>query len=394
MGDPISSAFGIVRVLKSAYDLYNACTQAGEDFRTVSKHVQGMMIVLEGVDSDLVKNPRSAVNRRGDIARNKSMRLKSFIVSCEVSLTKVKALLAKYHSFQRSRPSSWDSFKWGASGKAEFANIQADLILSTLLLNSFMAKEGLDVLGRVEQAIESLIERFDRLGLPQTNGMTNSRRPPSSGAHVGRCLFASFFISRLMARVRSKKALLRKNSMARNKGGGKIKPVIRVKSGLNQNRRRDSLLHSYITKIANLDVNKSTPGLSSLVQPLDDKLTRASPYNRSSVGKEHLECWRIGKASYAFGGFPTIHSVQLKRGQNQLKEMVWLFQEASKATNHALDPKDGRVKLVLKNKQKAEKDPSFEWVFATGRTVCCDCSKSGMVLYEQIIVILKRHKIR
>ncbi|OCK99022.1 uncharacterized protein K441DRAFT_653430 [Cenococcum geophilum 1.58] len=153
MGDPISSAFGIVRVLKSAYDLYNACTQAGEDFRTLSKHVQGMMIVLEGVNSDLVKNPRSVVNRGDYIARNKSTRLKNFIVSCEASLTKVEALLAKYHSFQRIRPSDWDSFKWGASGKAEIANIEADLILSTLLLNAFMAKEGLNVLDRVEQAI-------------------------------------------------------------------------------------------------------------------------------------------------------------------------------------------------------------------------------------------------
>ena len=394
MGDPISSAFGIVRVLKSAYDLYSACTQAGEDFHTVSKNVQGMMIVLEGINSDLVKNPRSIVNRGGDIARNKSTRLKSLIGSCEASLTKVKALLAKYHNFQRNRPGGWDSFKWGVSGKAEIADIQANLVLSTLLLNAFMAKEGLDVLGRVEQAIESLIERFDRLGLPQTNGTTNSRGSPSFGAHVGRCLFASFFISRLIARVRSKKALLRKNSMARNKGTGKIKPVIRVRSGLNRNRRRDSLLHSYVTKIANPNVNKSTPELPSPVQPLNDKLTRTSPYNGSSVGKEHLECWRIGKASYAFGGFPTIHSAQLKRGQNQLKEMVWLFQEASKVTKNALDPKDWRVKLVLKNKQKAEKDPSFEWVFATGRTVCCDCSKSGMVLYEQIVVILKRHKIR
>lgn len=394
MGDPISSAFGIAHVLKSAYDLYSACTQAREDFHTVSKHVQGMMIVLEGVNSDLVKNPRSVVNRGGDIARNKSTRLKSLIMSCEVSLTKVKALLAKYHSFQRSRPSGWDSFKWGASGKAEIANIQADLVLSTLLLNAFMAKEGLDVLGRVEQAIESLIERFERLGLPQTNDTSNPRRPPSAGAHVGRCLFAGFFISRLIARVRSKKALLRKNSMGRNKGAVKIKPVTRVRSGLNQNRRRDSLLQSYVTKIANPDINKPTPEPSSPVRPLDDKLTRTSPYNRSSLGGEHLECWRVGKASYAFGGFPTIHSVQLKRGQNQLKEMVWIFQEASEVTRHALDPKDWRVKLTLKNKQKAEKDPSFKWVFATGRTIRRDCSKSGMVLYEQIVVILKRHKIR
>ena len=158
MGDPISFAFGIVRVLKSAYDLYSACAQAGEDFHTVSKRVQSMMIVLEGVNSDLVKNPRSVVNRGGDIARNISTRLKSLIVSCEASLTKVKALLAKYHSFQRSRLSGWDSFKLGASGKAEITNIQADLVLSTLLLNAFMAKEGLDVLKDLHDAANNRIE--------------------------------------------------------------------------------------------------------------------------------------------------------------------------------------------------------------------------------------------
>ncbi|OCL05262.1 hypothetical protein AOQ84DRAFT_225027 [Glonium stellatum] len=394
MSDPINSAIGIVRVLKNAYDLYNACVQAGGDFRTVSKHVQGMTIVLEGVNSDLVKNPRSVINRGGDIAKNKSTRLKTLVVSCEVSLTKVKALLAKYHNFQHNRPSAWDSFKWGTSGKAEIANIQADLILSILLLNAFMAKEGLDVLSRVEQAIELLIEKFDRLGSPEPNGPTDARRQMSSGVHVGRCLIASFFISRLMARVRSKKAPLRKNSMTGNKRAEKIKPVIRVRSGLNKNKRRDTLLSSYVTKIASPDVNKPGFGSSSPLQSTNNRFLQTLSNKGNPMGEERLECWRIAKAKYAVGGFPVIDWLLLKRGQRQLREMVCIFEEASENTKRALDPTDTRIRLILKSKRKAEKDPSYEWGFATGRTVHRDHSKSGMILYEQIIVILKRRKIR
>ncbi|OCK74542.1 hypothetical protein K432DRAFT_248863, partial [Lepidopterella palustris CBS 459.81] len=244
MGDPIGAVISIAGLLKRAYDLYDACSKAAEEFKTASRQVHSMTIVLEGVRSDLINNKRSAINRGGDIAKNKSNRLKTLLAGCSVSLGKLEALLKKYNGL-RNNSSAWDSFRWGNGGKAEIKNMQADLVVSMVMLNTFLQSEGLDALGRLEQAMEMLMRKFDSLEMPrsQTKSRGDTRRRSSDG--VGRCLIAGFFISRLLARIRSRKPLSRKNTMARSKGGvEKIRPTVRVKSGLSPNKKRDSLLQS------------------------------------------------------------------------------------------------------------------------------------------------------
>ncbi|KAI9861429.1 MAG: hypothetical protein M1813_005326 [Trichoglossum hirsutum] len=370
--DPVGSILNIVHVLNSAYTLYRACQGAAEEFRAASGHVHCMTIVLEGVKSDLVENPRHVINRGTDQGRCKAQQLKPFVGSCDKSLGKLKALLGKYNTLKNDRSNGWDKFMWSKSGKCEVAGVQADLMMSTTMLNAFLAKEQLDVLGRMELVLEQFVELLNKSGKLEATDKSKAKRKTSAGSAVGRCIFAGLFITRLKSRLRSKKAASVIRTVPRSRGVATTRAAVTVKTGPGLNKRRDTLLGTYANSIVEQQAADRNPSIGITTNP--------PPVTTTS----HLECWRIGTVTIAVGGSLS-RPARLRRGQSQLREMARLFQEAS---GNAEYTRDGRVKSILKTRRKS--NPGYEWRFVAARRDRRDVGGSGMTVYEQLVVLLSR----
>ncbi|KAH0565358.1 hypothetical protein GP486_001241 [Trichoglossum hirsutum] len=386
MVDPVGSILNIVHVLNSAYTLYKACQGAAEEFRVASGHVHCMVIVLEGVKSDLVENPRCIINRGTDQGRCKVQRLKPFVDNCDKSLGKLKALLGKYNTLKNDRSNGWDKFMWSKSGKSEVAGVQADLMMSTTILNAFLAKEHLDILGRMELVLEQLVEMLNKSGNHGTTDKPKARKETGASSTLGRCILAGLFISRLKSRLRSKKAALLNKTVPRSRGVAATKAAVTVKTGPGPNKRRDTLLGAYANSIVEKQTKVNSNADGSLSGETAIGLTRPKPPTGNAT--EQIECWRIGSVSLAIGG-SVIRSVRLQRGQAQLREMAGLFREASSG-NNADYSRDKRVKYILKARKK--NNPQYEWLFVAARRERHEISGSGMTTYEQLVVILLRRK--
>ncbi|KAF2183180.1 hypothetical protein K469DRAFT_690287 [Zopfia rhizophila CBS 207.26] len=160
MADPVGGILNIATVLKKAYDLYNARPNAPEEIRFACNHVHCMNIVLEGVKSDLLTNPRSFLHQHIDITETRTHGLKLHLNHCDRSLRRLEGLLKKYHSFRHV--GSCDRFRCSVQGKKEIADTKVDLIMAMSQLDLFKPKEGLLVLWRLESMME-MMKKFEAL---------------------------------------------------------------------------------------------------------------------------------------------------------------------------------------------------------------------------------------
>ncbi|KAF2476934.1 uncharacterized protein BDR25DRAFT_348848 [Lindgomyces ingoldianus] len=378
MGDVIGGAVSLVSLLKKAYDLYTACQAAPEEIRLASDHVHCMALVLEGVKSDLVKNGNSFLHQSNDIAKTRKFSLKIHITHCDKALERMQRLMKKYQGFRKQHVRAWDRFRWSTEGKKEIADCKADLVMATSMLDLFLSKEGLSVLWKLESMMEIMMKKFAALEMFQANMPTNPTTRARSGSNVGRTLVLSLVISRLRKCLRQYRRRKAGNSKKKpqNPGPRRPKPVTRVSSGFGPNKKRDNMLQDYAwSNIANASTTAGKPSRSrtppgEYYDP-NSKFPTA-PLRRSSSMKrlmskinaqaakpkgdgEHLECWKVGTGSTAFGMRVPPQFLSHKRGQMQLRKMAAIFKDASTFDGRGLSEQDKRVKLILDVKNNKEK---------------------------------------
>ncbi|KAF2805453.1 uncharacterized protein BDZ99DRAFT_105553 [Mytilinidion resinicola] len=189
----------------------------------------------------------------------------------------------------------WDRYKWASSGKAEVADVLADLMLSTTLLNTFMHGETWGGLGDIENSIEEFRAMLARL--PQTPTKNSSRRRSLSLSHVGRCSIASLAIAKLRRKVTRRRRLARKASPGRHSGATKLgrsvpKPTTTIKKSSRSAPRPTTLTRMNTGLVTNQQRNNR---LQSYLSNL--------PKHTPPASVAHYQCWKVGKGSYAFGGF-------------------------------------------------------------------------------------------
>jgi hypothetical protein len=424
--DPFGTLLGIAHVLKRAYDLYTSCKAAPEEIRLAADHIHTMALVLEGVKSDLIHNPRSFVHQKTDIAKTRTHNLKRHVANCEGSLKRMGGLLGRYQGFkQKGGLGAWDKFRWSKDGKKEIAECKADLVLCTSMLDLFLSKEGLSVLWKLESMMEAMMKRFEALEVfqPSSPSPKTGEKRPRSDSNVGRTLVLSLVIGRLrkvLLRYRRKKMGKKPAPKPTQAGPGprRPKPISRTNTGFGISQKRNDLAKDYATKIANASITTPTqkkqprartPSPDFYYIPGGTATPPLGPVRRSSsmqriIGMinnqkskpktqtEHYECWKVGTGSLAFGPKIAPQFLSHKRGQFQLRKIAAVFKEASQFDTRALNEQDSRVKAILKSKNEREKKQGTKrkWHLVAGRVISRDPGRTGMVTVERAMVVLVR----
>jgi hypothetical protein len=422
--DPLGTLLGIGHVLKRAYDLYNGCRAAPEEIRLATDHIHTMALVLEGVKSDLIHNPRSFVHQKTDIAKARTHNLKRHISTCENSLKRMGGLLARYHGFKnKGGLGAWDRFRWSTEGKKEIAECKADLVLCTSMLDLFLSKEGLSVLWKLESMMEAMMKRFEAL---EVYAPKIGEKRARSNSNVGRTLVLSLVISRLrkvLLRYRRKKTCKKPGPTKPTQAGPgprRPKPVSRTSSGFGLSQKRTDMMKNYAANIANAPAippakqqrartpspdfyyipgGTTTPTpkpirRSSSMQRLLGKINAQASSRKQKPQTEHYECYKVGTGSLAFGAKIAPQFLAHRRGQLQLRKIAAVFKDAEQfdSDTRKLNEKDSRVKAILKAKNEREKKKGTQkkWHLVAGRVISRDPGKTGMVTVERAMVVLVR----
>ena len=404
----------IGHIIKRAYSLIEGCRSAPEEIYLARDHIHAMAICLEGVVSDLYNNPRSFMHQTTDRALTRQHGLKICINSCDRSLQRAEALLKKFLGFKAQHVSLWERYKWSSSGKKEMADCKVDLVMATIALDTFLSKEHLNVLWKVESMLETFMKYMGAFEVYDRPAGSTSR--PRRGSNIGCTLVVSLVLARLkkiLASYRRRKLGFTRGP--RQQGERRRRPLTRTPSGFRHNPQRNALMQSYASNIMNdsppppytpHDVSPRPPSpdfyyiSGSANAPMPGDLPRRSSSMQRLVGrlnakgvaptpKEHYDCCIIKSGSLAFG--PRIAPVYIphRRGQMQLRKMVEVFREAGRYDARAITEEDKRVRLLLKERNK-KKGPGGRWYFAAGRIVARDSGGTGMVTVDKIVVLLVR----
>jgi hypothetical protein len=383
---PIGEVLSVANILKQAWDLYSACKAAAGEFKKISQQVYCMIIVLDAIDADLIQNKRSVIHQKTDLAQTKLVRFKTLCTSCQSLLKRLKELLAEYRG---------STVRWATRGKKDALELQADIAMSVMLLNTLMAKEGLDVLQRIENTInrmEEVIQALAKVNLVQPKATLGKRKRGHEFSQKV-TLIASLFVGRLKSRLKSKR-----RAAARSR-----RPVLSKRPLANRNNlmssptkhgleRRKTLSTAYLNMALTdslVDGNaghlKRSPTLETLIEIQRMPGRAKAPSSKNPA--EYLECWRVRKASTPFS--PGVHNAtRQRRGQSQLKEIASLFRDARLNDHRALTSRDSQAKYLLRLKRHAEKSRQYRWEFVAGRTECQEVS--GIIISGQAMVIVRR----
>lgn len=404
----------IGHLLKRAYTLMEDCRSAPEEIYLTRDHIHAMTLCLEGVVSDLYKNPRSFMHQTTASALTRQHGLKVQIDTCDRALQRAEALLKKFLGFKAQHIRLWQRFKWTTEGKKEMADCKEHLVMATIGLDIFLGKESLNVLWRMESMLEKFMKHMGAFEVHDHQPSGSTPRP-RRGSNIGRTLIVSLVFARLkniLASYRRRK-MVPTRSPRPQVGGRRPKQITRTPSGFRHNPQRNALMQSYASNMMTEtppppytphDVsrrppspdfyyysdgpNSLVPGLvhcSSSTQRLVD-LLKAKPI--TPAPQEHFECWIIKSGSLAFG--PKIAPVYIahQRGQMQLRKMVEVFREAGRYDQRAVTEGDKRVRLLLKERNK--KGKGGKWYLAAGRLLARDPGRTGIVTVDKVVVVLVR----
>jgi hypothetical protein len=346
--DPLGAAMNIASILRRAYALYEACKSAASEFKTASRHVKSMALAIEVVNADLIQNRRSVLHQGTATSSAKLSKLKTLIRSCNDDLQKLERLFTEY---RRS-----GGIGWALGGRGKVIEVQADLMMSTTALNTFLASQGLDVLGRMEDMLREMMKRM------QLGQVTISKADLDRKRKLAGTLIASLFICR-MKRASS----FKRRNISGKKITSKPLPKPKLKTAVSWKtkpdmKRRETLLGDFVR--------------STLADP-------SYGGGGSAESTEHFECWRVGKASTSLT--PGVYgAVRHKRGQLELAEMAKTFQKVT--GNRVVSRSDGSVKHLLRLKRKSE----YQWEFVAGRTESREVS--GAIINGRDMIIIKRSR--
>jgi hypothetical protein len=348
MGDPLGAVMSIASILKRAYAFYDACKNAPTEFKNAARHVSGMALVVELVNAELIQNKRSVLHQGTATSKAKISKLKSLMRTCSDDLQKLERLFKEY---QRSMVG------WAMGGKQKVIDAQADLMTSITSLNTFMAGQTLDVLGRMENMMWEMMKRM-QLGPQPTTRADLERKRKLAGT-----LIASRFICRMKRAMSMKKrtAAAKKTTTATRP---KLKTAMSWKTKPNI-KKRETLIGDFVR------TSLKDPGYGG---------------GASTSSTEYFECWQVRKASTpltpgVYKAFPH------KRGQPELKEMAKTFQMAR--GRRAIAENDGGVKHLLRLKKK---NSQHNWEFVAGRIECE--TASGAIMNRRDMVIVRRSRRR
>ena len=360
MVDPLTIAGQVINIgniIYQAVKLIDSLKAAPGEFTTTILHVQSLNIVLESLHTEVIDNPHSIINRQNNLRAAKRSEIARYISHCERSLKRVELLLKKYHDVLHS---TWVAWRWSSKGKQEVDSIHADIMFWTQLMNVFMAREGLVSLWKIEVAMDDVRRLMQQLaagGHPLAGGYSTGNRGEVSQKKwpkLGGMILASFFISRLKARLRRR--------YRTGKGGQKSsfpKSVCRVGTL----KRKTTLLADYAGTLAEEPINR-----------------------QSKPGSQRFECWQVSSGRYAIGG-PALHAgKQVRRGQMQLKEMADLFQAAGTGSTTGVDYNHAAVKWLLRSRNSNSRR---RWVLAAARMESTESSPHGMIRTKKVMVVLK-----
>jgi hypothetical protein len=421
---------GIAHVLKRAYDLYEGCAAAPQEIQLAREHIHAMALCLEGVNSDILNNPRSFVHQHTAMAKTRTHSLKVHVGTCERALKRMGKLLGAFQGFKSKHISLWDRFRWSTEGKKEIAECKSDLVFATSLLDMFLNKESLNVLWKLEGMIEKLTRRMAALDLVDVPAAATGRKRPRAVSNVTRTIVVSLVLARLRKVLSTYRR--KKTGGAGNKkqhpGTRRPKAAIRTNSGFAKNTKRAHLMNDYASKLAissppppyTPKPSKQRPRTpspdfhyipgGSSTSPIPRPIRRSSSMNRlmarmnarivtPNQASEHYACWRVGIGSTAVGLKTSPEFRAYKRGQAQLRKMGDAFKEASEFDERALTENSKGVKMLLKKRNGEEqakqgngngKGKGKKWYFVGGRVVGRDPGTTGLVSVDKAFVVLVR----
>lgn len=431
----LSATVGISQLLIRAYEIYTACKAAPTEIQLATDHLHTLTVVLQGVETDILKNKTSFLRQSGANAETKRRTLASNLKLCEKSLVRMERVLKTYNGLLKNGGvKAWDRYRWSNEGKQEIADAKADLVLATSSLDIWMNAQNLGVLWKIEAMMEIMMKKFAMLDMfaeqeqqRRQGGRTSEGTRLRSGSNVARALWVSLVICRLrkvVLRYRRKLAA-RKKQNGNNGARRHTKPVVRMNSGFGIDRdgKRDVLLCEYANRIAEqsragetkrktartpspdfymMGEKRGNAGgffpqqpvrRSSSMQRIMGRINARTVTPRAQQPREKFECWKVGTGETAFGfrAGPMVQ-VQHKRGQAQLKKMAEVFGEAAVYDRFAVTERDERVKGMLKekNRMEAKNGSGKRWYFVAGRVVKRDPGRTGLVVVEKVILVLVR----
>jgi hypothetical protein len=359
----ISEFVSFIKVVDQALKLLDDLRNAPAELHATRRLVNGLAIALQSIRSDVIENPNSIVNTPNSLLSEKRAKLVELANNCQKSLQRVEKLVRKY----KGPDNIWKRWRWTRDDKQKVAEIHSDLMVTTLTLNTYLHKLGIDALGRIEQ----LVERILLINIQQNSPRPQLKRRTTIETrrmrkNFGRSFFVSLFISRLVAKWKLAKAarLQRRPTLKR------------------RNTRKSGILKTPL---------RSCPKKTELMNDYS-KILLEEPSIAARLD-ERYECYIVSGGHAMLTSYLKQHKIE--RGQLQLAEMAQCFNETGPSSDRDVGSSNQFVKEFLKwrNSQVDVKrgKSKRKWIFAAGRLESRKATSHGKTLtMEKIMVIIKR----
>lgn len=418
------AAFGMGHVSRRVNDLYRACQTIAEDLQSVTGNVFIMWLVLQGVWTDLMKNPCSFFHQFTAIASTQKQKLGSLIGQCEKSLKKLEGLLKKQTAFKMKHAAYWEIFRGSVDWRRDVADCCADMMMATSMLDHFLSKEGLSFLWNLEAMVDGVVRNLMMhpaqqimLNIISTEWSRNS--DPKNHRGFGLLTSSVPLLMTTLWRPKDPKKRAKPSNPAplpKQTQPRRPKTITKVPSGFMPSWRRALLLNDYPEFIANASAQLSprvprqrAPSPEPYRLPVSNEFSPSQHTRRSrSTDRlrsrsdlvdeeqkqrlEHYEYWIISlrKSNTGRGTVPRFSMHQ--RGQIQIRQMGVVFREVDEYAEKAmvLTDRDERVRLLLRKKNAGEKKKGSgrKWKLVAGRVVDGESGEMGKRRGETVMCVL------
>ena len=347
MALPISPG-EIFAVAKFAYELWQSCKTAEDEFDQVGKEVFSTRTIVEVVHIE-IQDPESIINLVDNKEKTVRKQLGVYIGNCELALRSVEKALKRY-----KRMSVLERLTWSLSGRAEISSLESNLSSFVTQLDSYLQKlelKGLAMINRNMEAGFGRLGRFEDL-LEQFKGDKNAtitkmvqERQSCSLSRKDRTRFESVMTDYANEVCKEKQKKPRPTTPDPPRGRSKAASNA---LGVPQPDKRPASAGAASTVSSNIIVIKG--------QPKDQKSSKPKPV---------LECWliQIKTGQALFVTFEKMEKEKQHRGQWKLREMAKQFNESCEVGRFgpnglpiAPEPSCGSPKHILAGQPRNERE--------------------------------------
>ncbi|KAH8656957.1 hypothetical protein BGZ60DRAFT_343303, partial [Tricladium varicosporioides] len=143
----------IIATSTLCWTVYRACREATGNYKDVTTELESLHINLKNLE-DEIKNPKSLLNRRGEIMQSE---FNHILENVQKSLKELEQMVVKYRSLATMERKTWDRMRFGLK---DLNTIRQKLTYHTAQIKLFLGHLMVDSLGRIESLLEDFVQEI------------------------------------------------------------------------------------------------------------------------------------------------------------------------------------------------------------------------------------------